>query len=335
MIPPGAPTRRPFRPGQGLQAQDMNEIVDALTPSITGGRGVQVRSFGGQLVVSAAPVRKRRTRLNFGLGAITGMFWHPDGHYYYLYTFLGGGGTGRMGWSRWRVEEAWNIATTTTQARGTELYAGYGWSGIDLHFSSDGLLLYYRDNHGWVNVFTLLAPWGVWGGSYRVITPDYLTYPQPGLCQAFTFSSNGVYFYSSGYPVGSSPSYGVFSRVTLSTPWDIASGGSPQVLAIGPDIGYGLVLSTDGTSLYHMALTPSGTMKQWALSTPWDVTTAVNTGKTLSVYAGSVGTWDIHFKADGTRMWVSTRSSAPYRLYQYNLSVPWDISTATLHAKAI
>ena len=41
-----------FRPGDPLNANDVNNIVDGLLHQITGGKGIQVRTFGDRLIVS-------------------------------------------------------------------------------------------------------------------------------------------------------------------------------------------------------------------------------------------------------------------------------------------
>lgn len=57
---PGSLPPSHFRPGQSLTAQDLNRIVRMLTQRITGGQGIRVRGFGGQIVLesSITPPRK-------------------------------------------------------------------------------------------------------------------------------------------------------------------------------------------------------------------------------------------------------------------------------------
>ena len=46
-----------FRPGESLRAYDINNIVDALLHQITGGKGIQVRTFGDRLILTKAQIR--------------------------------------------------------------------------------------------------------------------------------------------------------------------------------------------------------------------------------------------------------------------------------------
>ena len=52
-----------FRPGDPLNANDINNIVDALLHQITGGKGIQVRTFGDRLIVSKDARRQAKTPL--------------------------------------------------------------------------------------------------------------------------------------------------------------------------------------------------------------------------------------------------------------------------------
>lgn len=87
----------------------------------------------------------------------------------------------------------------------------------------------------------------------------------------------------------------------------------------------GLNFKPDGTEMY-VVWQASDYIYQYTLSTPWNVSTAL-----LSEVEG-VGSRDnspfgLAFKPDGTKMYFSGRQNDRY--YQYTLSTPWDISTAS------
>lgn len=66
---------------------------------------------------------------------------------------------------------------------------------------------------------------------------------------------------------------------------------------------------------------------EFTLSTPWNVSTATQTGyRDISNHA--LRAHDIEFKPDGRVMYVDDRFVGV--VFQYNLSTPWDISTANL-----
>lgn len=48
---PGADLPATPRTGTDLTAEELNRIVDMLLRRITGGKGINVRSFGGRLII--------------------------------------------------------------------------------------------------------------------------------------------------------------------------------------------------------------------------------------------------------------------------------------------
>lgn len=88
-----------------------------------------------------------------------------------------------------------------------------------------------------------------------------------------------------------------------------------------------VAISRDGTKFYH--LDPSENLKQYALSTPYDITShgsqvATKNLGTLSSGANAFVT-SLFFKPDGTRLFAS--DSIDDAVYEYSLSTAWSIST--------
>lgn len=96
----------------------------------------------------------------------------------------------------------------------------------------------------------------------------------------------------------------------------------------------GSYISPDGTYFYTSH--SSGTIDQYTLSTPWDITTGnYITTFTLGnsvIYNGSYQNdiLGVEFKPDGSRMYVcgSIGNSSTGQIVTYRLIVPWDLSTA-------
>lgn len=85
----------------------------------------------------------------------------------------------------------------------------------------------------------------------------------------------------------------------------------------------------DGTALYIIS-TSSPAVFQYTLSTPWDVSTATYSGKSFS-FSGQSFNYNqgILFKPDGTKMYAANGSFGTSGVFQYTLSTPWDVSTAS------
>ena len=82
----------------------------------------------------------------------------------------------------------------------------------------------------------------------------------------------------------------------------------------------------DGTKMYMVGLT-NDRVYQYTLSTPWDLSTATYDSVSFLVSGQEPDPYQVAFKPDGTKMYVL--GSTNNRIYQYTLSIPWDISTAS------
>lgn len=120
----------------------------------------------------------------------------------------------------------------------------------------------------------------------------------------------------------------------LSVAWDIETASFSRELDISPEMGsaaqdqsvpHGLYFRKDDGSL--MWVFNRTEIWEYTLSTPWDVTTATQTGyRDLSDFI--IRGHDIDFKPDGTVLYVDDRLFES--IFQFNLSEPWDVSTASL-----
>ena len=134
------------------------------------------------------------------------------------------------------------------------------------------------------------------------------------------FNPQGTKMYVSGYNTDTINEY------DLSRPWDVTTAtyndgllitdeGTPRDLYISPD---GLKLYTIGT--VHDAV------DEYDIGVAWDITTAVYS-KTEIVYSVEGTPYGLFFKPDGTKMYVI--GSEFERVSEYDLSVPWDLDTAS------
>ena len=87
----------------------------------------------------------------------------------------------------------------------------------------------------------------------------------------------------------------------------------------------------DGTKFYT-ADTTGEAVYQYSMSTPWDVNTASYDSKFKSVASEDTNIRDVFFKPDGTKMFIIANQND--RVFQYSLSVAWDVSTATYDNKS-
>ena len=82
----------------------------------------------------------------------------------------------------------------------------------------------------------------------------------------------------------------------------------------------------DGTKMY-LCGNASDSIYEYTLSTAWDVSTLSYNSVSLSVTSQEGEPAGIHFKPDGTKMYISGPIND--RVNQYTLSTAWDLSTAS------
>ena len=138
-----------------------------------------------------------------------------------------------------------------------------------------------------------------------------------------TFKPDGTKMYMVGFTNDRVYQY------TLSTPWDISSATYDTVsfLVSGQDTNpIDITFKPDGTKMYVLGNT-NDRVYQYTLSTPWNLATATYDSVSFLVSGQDTNPYSITFKPDGTKMYVLGFTND--RVYQYTLSTPWDISSAT------
>lgn len=89
-----------------------------------------------------------------------------------------------------------------------------------------------------------------------------------------------------------------------------------------------ICISNSGSKLY---LGQSNTVAQYTMSTPWDLSTATSDSKTLDTTSETAVVRSMAMNSTGTTLIVMDTSQYAY---QYTLSTPWDMSTASYASKS-
>ena len=182
------------------------------------------------------------------------------------------------------------------------------------------------------------------GSKTRVVNPttslSLVTSGSPYSVSAASYSGNsfdvtsqesqphGMYFKSDGtemYVVGK-----VSDRIyqyTLSTAWDVSTATLYDSVYVGTQAlkPTGLFLKPDGTACYITSET-NGYIYKYLLSIAWNISTASYDSQFNGTTQLASPT-ALFFKSDGTKMYTMGLSSSP--IFQYTLSTPWSISTAS------
>jgi sugar lactone lactonase YvrE len=152
----------------------------------------------------------------------------------------------------------------------------------------------------------------------------------------------GVFFKPDGarmYIIGSNKD--VIREYNLSTPWAVNTATfvaqttfPTSVVGWGETSPTGLYISSDGVYIYAVGSTIDR-IQQLTMSTPWSVNTAAlgasfdANAAIFAITGVNAGITGVTFKPEGDKVYVIDSDND--RIYQFNLSVPWDISTATLY----
>lgn len=184
---------------------------------------------------------------------------------------------------------------------------------VGLNFSSDGLAMYVTDDSR-LYKYTLLYPWAINSAtfSYSILIGNNTG--------TVLFKSDGTEMYLQNL----SEIY----RWSMPVPKELRSpgdeGGFFSINAQDAS-STDLTLSTDGNFMYVVG-NDGDDINQYALSTPWNVTTA-SFVRSLAVGGSETVPTGIAFKPDGTRMYII--GSGADNIREFSLSTAWDISTAS------
>ena len=140
--------------------------------------------------------------------------------------------------------------------------------------------------------------------------------------------AQGLFFRSDGakmYMVGSSLDN--INEYTLSTPWNISTASYIRSFFVRTQnlVPTGVSFKEDGTKMYMTGSTSSN-INEYDLSTAWNISTASYL-RTFSFSGQDSSSQDIYFRDGGDKLYMV--GSTGNAVYEYTLSTPWNISTAS------
>lgn len=110
--------------------------------------------------------------------------------------------------------------------------------------------------------------------------------------------------------------------------WDISGASYLQSFSVAAQTvnSSGLFISPDGLKMYTLGYGSSDAVIQYDLSVAWDISTATYVHG-ISVAAQDTVPLHIFFKPDGLKMYIL--GTGTDSVFEYDLGVAWDVSTAT------
>lgn len=212
-----------------------------------------------------------------------------------------------------------NISFTSSKSIGSQTSVPAG-----VNFKSDGTKMYVLNGSADFKLYqySLSTAWDVSTASYDSI---YAHITGEDMASISNWKSDGTKFFApDGYG-----SYGRVIEYTASTAWDVSTLSATSAMTPGSaqQDPQGIYVKPDGTQMITVNTTYDR-VYNYAMSTPWDLSTASFGGNTTDgFYVGTQvsNPTGLIFNSSGTKMFIHS----PTDIYQYTLSTAWDVSTAS------
>lgn len=267
------------------------------------------------------------------------------------------GGNGSQWGEPYQFEEVVNINSNTTTSGETTLIANTVPSGpnienlANLDFVSTDVNFYnttgeseggaeVRRNDECTKVFIMtfgtviyeydIVPYNV---STLSLNSTFDTGSESSDAKSFDFGKNGERLYMIDDPFGSSKT---LYEYELTTPYDISTASfTGNTAGLGsPSFIQSVTFKPDGTKMYTVN-SGSTQVREWELSTAWDISTLSTTGATLDVSGETARPRGITITDEGSSLIISNNDEgvdSDFGLFaEYTMSTAWDLSTATLN----
>jgi hypothetical protein len=249
-----------------------------------------------------------------------GIFFKADGTKMYIAGFSG------TSIYEYTLATPWDLSTATYDNKSKSVSAQG--SPISVYFSSDGSSMYVSTFYSSVVYqYTLATPWDVSTATYASLSKSY--YSQNQRVYGTSFSPDLSKFYVLGNYIG----VGVY-QYTLATPGDISTASYTskfKSVSTQDTFPVGVTFSADGSTMYVVGYSSTYKIFQYTLSTPWDVSTATYSSKSLNFSSQDTSFWEVSFNADGSKMYGL--GSQHSKVYQYSLA-PADAVAPTVSLTA-
>jgi len=189
------------------------------------------------------------------------------------------------------------------------------------YFREDGTRLYTASFSGsnQIKQYNLSEGWKV---STTSLTYELDVSGDFGFTTGIEFKPDGPLMYVSG---GTGGSYKIVTY-QLSTPWDLSTASSTNSITLASPGG--VRLKSDGTSLFVLDFTNPDTIKEYSLSSAWDITSRSGSAIRTVTVTNPSGDNDIlgfSFNSDGTKIFATSEGTSS--IYEYDMNA-WEIDTA-------
>ena len=202
------------------------------------------------------------------------------------------------------------LSLATSGVYATRSIPAGGWG---IYVTPDGKQLFF--NYNTIYQYKMSVPWDV-----STLYSDSLSVSFSALS---TVVGNAIFFVDGGNRLWLFKN-GTLQEFTLGNPYDIADAALNQTVTGLSGTQNSLYVGNNDTKMYTAS---AGTVYEYTLSTAGDPSTASLTNTYSTGYSTNYG---VSLNSDGTKLYAQANDSTRYYVASYHLSIPWDVSTATL-----
>src|SRR3989344_3842517 len=189
-------------------------------------------------------------------------------------------------------------------------------------FDNTGTKLYVLGTTGDdISEYALTTPFDISTGSFTQVALSVAA--QEATPVAMVYNNDGTKL----YVLGASGDFVV--EYALSTQYDISTGTYTKIalLFLAQETNpRSMLYNNNGTKLYLLG-TSGDDINEYALATPYDISTGTFTQVALSVATEDTAPASMIYNDDGTKLYVA--GAGTDAIYEYTLATPYDISTGT------
>ncbi|KKL13529.1 hypothetical protein LCGC14_2524840, partial [marine sediment metagenome] len=226
---------------------------------------------------------------------------------------------------QYTLSTPFDVATAVYASKSFDPSSQTGATMRGVAFSSDGTKMYVLSNtNDTVYQYTLSTAWDVSTAAYASKSKDVSS--EDGGPEGVTFKTDGTKMFICG-----SANDTIF-RYTLSTPWDVSTASvdaNIKDVSAEDTSPLGVTFKPDGLIMYIVGI-QNNTVFQYTLGAAWDLSTASFASKSKDVSGEEGNPTGVDFSSDGTKMYIVGNDEDT--VFQYILSTPWDVSTASFTA---
>jgi sugar lactone lactonase YvrE len=238
-------------------------------------------------------------------GTPTGLFFRDNGSKMFIV------GRAQSKVFQYTLDTAWDVSTAVYDSVSLDVSGQV--STIDGIFIGSSGLRMYLVSGSTVYQYSMITPWDL-------NTADY-----DNVSLSVGSTSYGLYFEDDGTTMFVARSTSV-AQYALSTGWALSTATALGSINVNEDDSIrGIAFQSDGTTFYLVG-SENARIYEYESNAAWNLT-GFSTSGTTAVSTFAFGVDDVFFDASGLRMYVV--SSGDAAVYQYDLTLAWDVSTAS------